>query len=188
METNHLFAAFGVLAFLGMVAAMAAAILGIAAAKVIGEKRLARFSHFCTDWLFSGRGLAWKILIVAVALVLGYSVALMGASLASQEWTLPPGAEKYFCEIDCHLPYSVIEAKTAATIGTDASAVKAQGRFIIVSVRTRFDETTISRNRGDAPLMPWPRENFLLDGGGQSYSISETGQQALPLWARLAYP
>jgi hypothetical protein len=179
METKQLFAAFGVLAFLGTVLLMGASIVGILGAKVIGEKRLARFSTWCTDWLFSGRGLAAKIFVVAATLILGYSATLLGASLVSQEWTLSPGAEKYFCEVDCHLAYSVIEVKTSPTVGTGASSVNAQGRFVIVTVRTRFDETTISRNRGDRPLVPYPREITLRDGADNSYPVSESGQQAL---------
>jgi hypothetical protein len=179
METKQLFAAFGTLAFLGTVLVMVASIVGIFGAKLIGEKRLVRFSAWCTDWLFGGRGLVAKIFVTAAVLVLGYSATLVGVSLVSQEWTLSPGAEKYFCEIDCHLGYSVTDAKTAATIGAGTSEVKAQGRFMIVTVRTRFDETTISRNRGDRPLVPYPREISLIDGAGNSYSISHAGQQAL---------
>jgi hypothetical protein len=179
METKQLIAAFGTLAFLGTVLVMAMSIVGILAAKLIGEKRLVRFSAWCTDWLFGGRGLTAKILVVAAALILGYSATLVGASLVSQEWTLSPGAEKYFCEIDCHLAYSVSGAKTAATIGAGTSEAKAQGRFMIVTVRTRFDETTISRNRGDRPLVPYPREISLLDAAGNSYPVSEAGQKAL---------
>jgi hypothetical protein len=179
METKQLFAAFGALAFLGTVALMAASILGIVCAKLIGEKRIARFSLWCMDWLFGGRGLAAKIFVAAAVLILGYSATLVGASLASKELTLSPGAEKYFCEIDCHLAYSVTEAKTAATVGVNESAVKAQGRFVIVTVRTRFDETTISRHRGNSPLVPSSREVTLFDGAGNRYPVSETGQQAL---------
>ncbi|MFZ0818563.1 MAG: hypothetical protein WAM91_00720 [Candidatus Acidiferrales bacterium] len=179
MEIKQLIAVFGPLSFLGTVALTAAAILGIVGSKLIGEKRLARFSLWCADWLFAGRGLAAKIGLAAIVLILGYSATLFGASLASQELTLPPGAEKYFCEIDCHLAYSVTDAKTAAAIGADSSAVKAQGRFVIVAVRTRFDKTAISRHRGNGPLVPSPREVTLLDSAGQSYAVSEAGQQAL---------
>ncbi len=179
MESRQFLAVFGVLAFLGTAAVTAAAVLGFVAAKLIGEKHLARFFLWCTDWVFGGRGLAAKIFMVSVALILGYSATLVGASLVSQEWTLSPGAEKYFCEIDCHLAYSVVGARTAASIGADASTVKAQGRFVIVTVRTRFDETTISRTRGNGPLAPSPREITLVDGAGRIYPVSETGQHRL---------
>lgn len=188
MESKQLMTVFGVLAFLGTAAAMAAAVLGIVGAKLIGEKRLARISLQLTDWLFGGRGLAAKTFMAAVALILGYSATLVGASLVSQEWTLSPGAEKYFCEIDCHLAYSVTEAKTTPAIGTGASAARAQGRFIIVSVRTRFDETTISRQRGYFPLVPNARELSLLDGAGQRYPVSESGQQALAAMGEAGMP
>jgi hypothetical protein len=179
MDTKQFVAAFGVLAFLGTIAVTVVAILGLTAAKLIGETRLAQYFSRFAGWLFGGRGLAWKIIVVAAPLILGYSVALFGASFTSQESTLAPGSEKYFCEIDCHLAYSISEVKTAPAIATGATAANAQGRFIILTVRTRFDETTISPNRGDVPLMPWPRDITLLDGAGQSYPISESGQHAL---------
>ncbi|HEV3218273.1 MAG TPA: hypothetical protein VGZ48_00770 [Candidatus Acidoferrales bacterium] len=179
MAFKQLVAAFGVLAFLGIMAVVAISVLVIAAAKLISEKRLADYSRRITDWLFGGRGFTVKILVVAVPLGLVYSVVLVSASLASQETTLSPGAEKYFCEIDCHLAYSVTEARTAPMIGAGPDAVKARGRFIIVGVRTRFDETTISQHRGNGPLVPSPREILILDGAGNRYHISETGEQAL---------
>ena len=36
-----------------------------------------------------------------------YFGLLLGFSLGSREVILAPGQEKYFCEIDCHLAYSV---------------------------------------------------------------------------------
>ena len=36
-----------------------------------------------------------------------YVVLLLGASLASLELVLDLGEPKYFCEIDCHIAYSV---------------------------------------------------------------------------------
>src|SRR5256884_9118221 len=37
----------------------------------------------------------------------GYFLLLSGVSLASSEETLPPDGWKYFCEIDCHIAYSL---------------------------------------------------------------------------------
>jgi len=40
-----------------------------------------------------------------------YFALLLGVSATSRETLLPRGQEKYFCEIDCHLAYSVLDAK-----------------------------------------------------------------------------
>src|SRR5262249_55123448 len=49
------------------------------------------------------RRLAAGALFAAVV----YGVLLLGASLVSRERTLASGERKYFCEMDCHLAYSV---------------------------------------------------------------------------------
>ena len=46
-------------------------------------------------------------------IVIGYLILLGGVSFASTEKVLPAGGWKYFCEIDCHIAYSVIGAQTA---------------------------------------------------------------------------
>jgi hypothetical protein len=91
-----------------------------------------------------------------------YFILLSGFSLASRDTMLSRGQEKYFCEIDCHLAYSVLETKTAA----ESNAMK-----YTVTLRTRFDENTISPQRPrDYPLTPAPRTIFLLDEQGRVYS------------------
>lgn len=179
MAFRQAIALFGVLAFLGTFMVIAASIVAVAGAKLIGEKRLARYFSVGSGWLFGGRGLAAKIIVAALVIVFGYSVTLFGASIASEELTLPVGAEKYFCEVDCHLAYSVTGMQTAASIGAGASATTAQGSLVIIYIRTRFDETTISRHRGNGPLTPSPREITLVDDAGRIYPVSQTGQQAL---------
>jgi hypothetical protein len=94
--------------------------------------------------------------IVAGAAV--YCVLLLGFSFASRATTLARGQEKYFCEIDCHLAYSVVDVKSKP------------GRYF-VTLRTRFDETTISPSRPkDATLTPSPRDVRLLDDAGREYA------------------
>ncbi len=91
-----------------------------------------------------------------------YLAMLLGFSGASQSKTLAIGQEKYFCEIDCHLAYSVLDVKKQAD---DASATYA------ITLRTRFDESTTSPSRPkDAPLMPSPREVRIVDSMGREYS------------------
>jgi len=100
--------------------------------------------------------------IASVAIGTGaviYFALLFGFSAGSRERVLAHGQEKYFCEIDCHLAYSVVEAKT-----------QPDGRFVI-TLRTRFDETTTSPNRPrDAPLTPSAREARLVDSSGRVFA------------------
>lgn len=92
-----------------------------------------------------------------------YLVVLAGVGLASHERVLPEGAEKYFCELDCHLAYSVEQVVPVPASGGEANnwAVK---------VRTRFDERTISPRRGNSPLWPNPRLLALIGSDGRAYA------------------
>ena len=113
---------------------------------------------------------AWfarKAMFARIAITAGgasavlYAMLLLGFSLASHPRTLARGEEKYFCEIDCHLAYSVVD------IQTDPG----QGASYVVTLRTRFDETTISPRRPkDAPLSPSPRVVLLMDEKGHEYA------------------
>jgi hypothetical protein len=179
MQFKQMAAIFEVLAFLGTAGALAAAGVAVAGLYAVGEERLARSVPLISGWLFGGRGLARKVLAAAAILAAGYAVVLFGASVLSHEWTLAPGEEKYFCEIDCHLAYSVADTATAKTLGSGAGQVTAQGIFYIVNVRTRFDEKTISPHRGDAPLDPSPRVVTLVDDQGLRYGVSAAAQATL---------
>ena len=92
---------------------------------------------------------------------------LLTASATSHEWSLAPGEEKYFCEIDCHLAYSVAGVEQMKTIAGGETKQTAAGTLYLVTVRTRFDEHTISPHRGDGPLFPSPREVKLVDDQGR---------------------
>ena len=119
--------------------------------------------------------------LVGVAAIV-YFALLFGFSLISQQKILARGQEKYFCEIDCHLAYSVIDIKTIdikttgiKTIDIKTAPTSDTLRYI-VTLKTRFDETTISSRRPlDATLTPNPREIRLLDGQGRAYGVSEIG-------------
>ena len=103
---------------------------------------------------------ALALLVAAGAVV--YFGLLFGLSLASHDSVLNRGQEKYFCEIDCHLAYSVVEVKT------ESAAVTTR---YFVTLRTRFDETTISPRRPkDATLTPNPRILRLIDASQREYS------------------
>jgi hypothetical protein len=100
-----------------------------------------------------------------------YFGLLLGFSAGSQDSVLPRGQEKYFCEIDCHLAYSVVDVKK-----------KEEGAVIdyVITLRTRFDETTTSPNRPkNAPLTPSPRELRLIDSEGQEYPAVSTAGTSL---------
>ncbi|MGH9365891.1 MAG: hypothetical protein ACRD1B_11610, partial [Thermoanaerobaculia bacterium] len=155
------FAPFVVLAFLGTGFLAFAALVGGAIALAFRKPRIAR-------WIGAG-----GLLVVG-----GYTALLFGAAFLSRERTLPPGQKKYFCEIDCHLAYSVLRASTAKALGRPPQLVAASGTFQIVTVRTWFDETTIASFRGYAPLTPNPRMTYLVDTAGRRYAFSPAGQKA----------
>jgi hypothetical protein len=115
----------------------------------------------------------------AVTIAAGYFLLLSGVSLASSEETLPPDGWKYFCEIDCHLAYSLLSAETAAALGPELQQTPAHGEFVVLRVKTWFDERTISAHRGNGPLTPNRRKVLLADDTGRSYEPSPEGQFAL---------
>jgi hypothetical protein len=112
-------------------------------------------------------------------IVAGYLLLLSGVSVASSEKVLPPGSWKYFCEIDCHIAYSVMEAHATAAIGPEMQQLSALGRFVIVRVKAWFDERSISAHRGKGPLTPNRRRIQLVDDLGRSFVPSPEGQAAL---------
>jgi hypothetical protein len=115
---------------------------------------------------------------LAVILVL-YWGALLAHSWTSRDQVLEPGQLKYFCEVDCHLAYSVEGVRIASEVGSGATAVQAPGGFLIVSVKTWFDPNTIAPRRGDAPLRPNPRTIRMEDASGRSYTVSAAAEKAL---------
>jgi hypothetical protein len=108
------------------------------------------------------------LLVVKLVLVgaVIYSGLLVGFSLFSRQKVLAHGQEKYFCEIDCHLAYSVV--------GLKAEPEGNATRYTVV-LRTRFDENTISQRRPkDALLVPNFRQLRVVDGRGQEYPLART--------------
>ena len=95
-----------------------------------------------------------------------YGTLLVGAAFLSRERTLHPGEKKYFCEMDCHLAYSVV-----------ATAEPGRG-LRAVTVQTWFDPSTIASFRGNAPLTPNPRTLYLVDGSGRRYAPSGPATKA----------
>lgn len=104
--------------------------------------------------------LRWTLKLFAACAVI-YILLIFGCSLGSRDQVLAHGAEKYFCEVDCHLAYSVLDVKQQPTPA---------GTHYTVTVRTRFDETTIASWRPrDLPLRPSPRSVLLIDAQGRGY-------------------
>jgi hypothetical protein len=143
------------LAVLGFLAVAGGLFLAIASILVFWFARKPKFARVAT--------------IAIGALVVVYFALLIGFSAGSHETVLGHGQEKYFCEIDCHLAYSVLEAKTQPD------------GHLVITLRTRFDETTTSPNRPkEAPLTPSPREVCLVDNTGHEYTpLATTGTPLL---------
>src|SRR3989449_8734258 len=115
----------------------------------------------------------------ALTITAGYFILLTSVSFASSEEVLPPGSWKYFCEIDCHIAYSLIGVQTAAALGPEMRQISARGRFVIVRVKTWFDERTISAHRENGPFTPNRRRVLLVDNRERGFAPSSEGQMAL---------
>ena len=142
-----------VLAFLGTAFLLAAVLLAAGVAFALGKSRLAR-----------------RLSLVSLAIGAAYGAALLAFSLASREHVLRKGDRKYFCEIDCHLAYSLQDVATKPA---------GKATRYTVSLQTWFDPKTIAPFRGNAPLTPNPREVFVVDASGRRYGQSPSGMAAL---------
>jgi hypothetical protein len=160
MNTNvNLLAPIGVMAFLGT------GFLLFVTALVLIQSLMVR-KH----------GRAKFVLLVMLVIAGAYLAAILSFSLASHEKVLARGAEKYFCEVDCHLAYSIAGTRQSKTLGNPPGQTTAQGNYTVVTIKTRFDETTTSLRRGDALLYPNSRLLTLVDQNGNRYSpSSQTG-------------
>ena len=163
MFTNvNLAAPVGAVAFLGT--AFLLFVLGVALIYSLVRKKL---------------GLR-KLALLTIALVAAlYLAVLLIFSLASSEKVLARGEEKHFCEIDCHLAYSITDVKETKTLGEGPNQVTAAETFRVVTIKTRFDETTIGRNRGNGLLYPNSRVITVSDVNGKQYSPSAVAQNVL---------
>jgi hypothetical protein len=161
-ETTPHLAPIVVLLFLGAVFLTGVSILFLLYGALRRSKRCARI----------GGG-------AAVVVVACYVFLLCGVSLASSEKVLPAGGWKYFCEIDCHIGYSVSGIATASALGREMRQTSAQGQFVVVRLKVWFDERTISRNRGDGSLTPNRRRVVLVDRSGRTYAESSEGEAEL---------
>jgi hypothetical protein len=144
------FAPFVAMAFLGTGLVLFIGAVGAAISLAFRHRRIA-------GWIGAGAGLV----------AFGYAGMLVGASLLSRDRTLARGEKKYFCEIDCHLAYSVTDVQRVGS-----------GQYVAVTLRTWFDPNTIAPWRGDAPLSPNARVVYALDRAGRRSDPSPAGQRA----------
>lgn len=127
---------------------------------------------------------AGRALAVAGAAAGVYLVLLLAVGAMSRAREVAPGQEKYFCEIDCHLAYSVAGVRRTPTLG----GRPARGVWEVVTMRMRFDPGTISERRGDGPLTPNPRRVWLLDAAGRRHDAADVGSGPLARAAGASAP
>ena len=163
MYTNvNLAAPVGVLAFLGTGLLILVAALTLVGSLVARKFRFAKF------------------VLIAMLVIAGiYVGAMLAFSLAGREKVLARGEEKHFCEIDCHLAYSITDVRQTRTLGTLPNQSTAQGVYTIVTIRTRFDETTIASWRGNGLLYPNSRALTLVDKRGNRHAPANVALPAL---------
>jgi hypothetical protein len=123
--------------------------------------------------------LTLKVLGAGVLLCCLYLGLMLAFSFASSRKALARGAEKHFCEIDCHLAYSVVDVARTKTLGNGANQTTAGGTYTILTIKTRFDETTTGATRGNGLLYPNSRVIKILDEQGREYGPSPEGQRVL---------
>lgn len=118
---------------------------------------------------------------LAVCGIFLYVTLLLGFSLSSSDKVLAIGGQKHFCEIDCHLAYSVSSVTSASELGSGEKRVSAAGKFYVVRIQTWFDPSTIAPFRGNGPLAPSPRRVAIIDESGREFLPSQVGQRAFEL-------
>lgn len=112
------------------------------------------------------RWLARRLAAAGLAVAYAYALPLFGVAAASRDRTLPVGDRKIFCEIDCHLAYSI------------AAASAPSPSRLAVTVRAWFDPSTTASFRGNGPLTPNPRTVYLVDAAGRRLAPSPAATRA----------
>jgi hypothetical protein len=129
---------------------------------------------------FTGKPRLARALVAAGLAGTGaYLGLLLVFSFTSREETLAKGDRKYFCEIDCHLAYSLEDVSRTKVLGVPPHLASASGVYHVATVKTWFDPETIASLRGNAPLTPNPRVVYVLDESGRRYEPSDAGQKAI---------
>src|SRR5580658_842096 len=131
MGEKQLYVVLATLSLLGTGAVLFGCAVAFAAIKATGEKRLAGWTEGAASWIFGGRGLARKILIVGVILAAGYSGALFAASLGSQEWNLEPGRRSIFARLIAILHMRWLELLRLGRLGRTPGKLRRGELFIL---------------------------------------------------------
>jgi len=156
-------AVFGVLAFLGFGLLESLAAVTVLVLFARRKRRPAR-----------------RVVVAAAAAAGLYAAVLLVFSLVSREQVAGRGDEKYFCEVDCHLAYSVADVRESKSVGAGSSRATARGLYRVVTLRVRFDPETTSVHRPqDVSLTPNPRCVRVVDASGRIYRPDLVGQHAL---------
>lgn len=111
-----------------------------------------------------------KIVLMAMCAIAAlYCSAVLIFSFTSHYRLLARGEEKHFCELDCHLAYSIVNVAQSPPAANQVVST-------VVTIKTRFDETTIASWRGNGLLYPNSRALTLSDDRGNQYTpASQTG-------------
>ena len=133
-------------------------------------------------------GLSRLVLILGTVGAAVYFGTLLVFSNASRDELVARGEEKHFCEIDCHLAYSVVDVLQAKTLGNPGNQVTADGMFYVITMKTRFDENTINPTRGNGPLTPNSRVVSITDDQGRVFVPSASGEEAVSRTEGLGTP
>lgn len=105
----------------------------------------------------------------------GYVLLVVGTAAFTPDRALPMGEEKYICELDCHLAYSI-------------TSVRRRADSLFVRVQVRFDPASLGAGRpDDTPLYPGPRLVRLLDEHGRQYPPLSLGDLRRTLWPGQRY-
>jgi hypothetical protein len=138
--------------------------------------------------LRNSRRIALRGIAACVSIVVAYGSVLLGLSLRSHDVELPPGAWKYFCEIDCHIAYAVGTVQVTSAPQEELVGRKRDNQIVIVVLKTWFDPATISAHRGNGPLTPSERKIRLIDGGGRQFAESRRSAALLAIEGRHTTP
>lgn len=138
---------------------------------------LASVTTFVVGWWKKNPRLRWSSVLLLCGLAGGYAGVLVVMSLLSREVVLPPGARKYFCELDCHIGYSVESSLVVSPVLGELQPQQSDAGFLVVGVKSWFDPRTISAHRGNGPLTPNGRKIELLDDSGNSIPRSPGEQE-----------
>ena len=125
-------------------------------------------------WTRGSRRAAGWIALGLAAWLFAYGALLAAVSLASDERMLARGETKWFCGVylDCHMGVAVHGVRTADVLGEGDSALRANGRFWIVSL-------AVENSAVRAPLRLYVPEARVADATGRSWDRAPAAERVL---------